>query len=155
MNSRKSIEKRNEEFLKSKFGLSVKAWFKLMKSAGYPPPKYSGGWAENNPTWGWCGSVTNALYFSSNLPDGYIKCKNIDCQHFYFINPVTNEVIDLTIYQFEGEFEFDCTYYTRKAGMRNRSSKYAKIIMSKLGVKLDSNKYYEEAGFITKVKSNK
>ena len=74
---------------------------------------------------------------------------------FILFNPVTNEVIDLTIYQFEGEFECDYTYYTRNAGMSNRCSKYAKIIMSKLGVRLDSNKYYEEAGFIKKVKANK
>ena len=74
-----------KNFLKSKFGLSVKAWLRINEIRRLSSTGVLDGWAENNPTWGWCGSVTNALYFSSNSPDGYIKCKNIDCQHFYFI----------------------------------------------------------------------
>ncbi|MBX3007668.1 MAG: hypothetical protein KF816_06525 [Melioribacteraceae bacterium] len=86
-------------------------WLDVLINVGPPIEKYAKEWCLNNPSAGWCGGVTRALKILNKIPFGYKICRQKDDPHYYFINPGTNEVIDLTIYQMKNEYEHDYLDY--------------------------------------------
>ena len=106
MNSRKEIISRNRKYLEGQLNMTENEWLEFLKNVGKPLNGFGNNWTPENPSWGWCGGVTKSLRWGGKVADGYIPCKNNQDTdgHFYMINPITNEVIDLTIYQFDGEY---------------------------------------------------
>lgn len=137
INSKNEIEKRNETFLEDVFGLSVNEWIEIFKNLGPPNNKFKSNWNLNNPTSSWCGGVTSGLRLSGIAPKGYIPCRNRNDEggHYYFINQTTNEIIDLTIYQMKGEYQYDYLAYDQI--FMNVYSKTIKMFMSKMNLKVN------------------
>jgi hypothetical protein len=137
INSKKEIEKRNEAFLKNVFGLSVNEWLEIFKNIGPPNNKFKSNWNLNNPTSSWCGGVTSSLRLSGKTPEGYIPCRNINDKggHYYFVNQTTKEIIDLTIYQMKGEYQYDYLAYDQI--FMNVYSKTMKTFMNKMNLKVN------------------
>lgn len=155
MNNRKEITERNRIYLKDYFKMEENDWLDFLRNVGPPLNVYGLNWSPNNPAQGWCGGVTMALRLSGKVPDGYIPCRHKSEAHFYMINPNSKKVIDLTIYQFEGEYKFDYTDYQER--FMNVLSNSVSMLMDKLGLKIDSNKFYtvkKKQIFIKKVKQN-
>jgi hypothetical protein len=139
INHRKNIEKRNQKFLKDEFSLEVSDWIENFKILGPPDNKYEDFWNINNPTRSWCGGVTSALRLCNKVPANYIPCRNRIDPHYYFVNPKTNEVIDLTIYQMADEYEFDYLNYNQN--FMNVLSKTIKKIISHFKLQIDNSKF--------------
>jgi hypothetical protein len=153
MNYRKDIINRNREYLKKYFDLTEEQWLALMRNVG-KPENYGEDWSINNPTRGWCGGVNSALRLSGKIPEGFVACRNKIDSHFYMVNPKTNEVIDLTIYQINGEYGYDYFNYHQK--FMNVLSKNVSRILNALDLKIDKSKYTlfekNKKNFIKKVK---
>ncbi len=137
LNSRREIEKRNEQFLKCEFGLTKQEWIEIFKELGPPSNKFKNNWNLNNPTSSWCGGVTSSLRLSGRIPKGYIPCRNSEDKggHYYFVNISTNEIIDLTIYQMEGEYNYN--YLSFDQIFMNVYSKTIKTFMNKMNLKVN------------------
>ena len=137
VNSRKKIENRNEQFLKEEFSLSIEEWFEIFKELGPPNNKFKSNWNFNNPTSSWCGGVTSSLRLSGKIPKGYIPCRNTNDKggHYYFVNQTTKEIIDLTIYQMKGEYQYDYLAYDQI--FMNVYSKTMKTFMNKMNLKVN------------------
>jgi hypothetical protein len=139
MNSRKNIIKRNRDYLSNYFSMSENQWLEFMKLVGKPDNKFGASWSPENPTSGWCGGVTMALRISGKIPEGYIACRQKDDAHYYIVNPSTEEVIDLTIYQMSGEYEHDYLEYNIR--FMNVLSKNVKKLLKALDLKIDESKF--------------
>ena len=140
-NTRNEIRKRNAEFLMSKLGMSEQEWLNFLKhKVGAPINDYTADWTPDNPARGWCNGVSCAFYYSGNMPEGYSVCKQREDAHYYFINPSTKEVIDLTLYQSEGEYPHEYTEYNRTTGYPV-FSKNLKKIMNALNWEIDKTKF--------------
>ena len=158
-NSRNRILQRNQSYLKETLNLSEKGWLNLLAKAGIPSP-YGERWSVNNPSAGWCGGVTRALQLAGKTPKDYVACSCKTDAHYYFINPDTREVIDLTIYQFEGEYhdisgQPDYTqYHTR---FMNVLSKNVRSILEVLDLEIDSKifkiKVSRNRQYVSKIQS--
>ena len=137
INTKKQIELRNEQFLKDTFGLSVNEWIEVFKELGPPINKFKSNWNLSNPTSAWCGGVTSSLRLSGRIPKGYIPCRNTKDKggHYYFVNPSTKEIIDLTIYQMKGEYQYD--YLAFDQIFMNVYSKSMKAFMNKMNLKVN------------------
>jgi len=140
MNSRAKVTERNKKFLKECFGWTEENWLDFMREVGPPLNKYGANPDPTNPTKGWCGGVTMALRLSGKVPEGYIACRQKIDPHYYMINPITKEVIDLTIYQMKEEYEHDYTDYSRR--FMNVLSLSVSMLMQKLNLEIDPNKFY-------------
>ncbi len=140
MNTRRKIETRNRNFLKTYLNMSQTRWHNILKQVGPPKKEFSKYWTPNNPSSGWCGSVTKALMLSGKIPPGYIPCKHKTDAHYYFINPDTEKVIDLTIYQMAGEYENDYTNFCKRI-FRPVVDIHTSRLMQKLDLKLDYSNF--------------
>lgn len=115
INSREEIERRNLIFFKEVLNISLEEYFEKMISAGKPKKYANGKWNKENPTAGRCGSVIGALRVSNKIPKGFIACGQKEASggsHFYLINPISKAVIDPTVYQMTGEYQYE-NYHTR------------------------------------------
>lgn len=139
LNHRSNIEKRNEIFLKEEFNLSLEQWFEKFRELGPPSNKFKDQWSLQNPTRSWCGGVTSGLRLSGRIPKGYIPCRNKVDPHYYFINPKTNEIIDLTVYQMDGEYGYDYLNYSQQ--FMNVLSKTIKLFLGKFNLDIDKNQF--------------
>lgn len=140
MNSRKKIIERNREYLKNTFNWEENQWFEFLREVGPPLNEFGNNPDQNNPTKGWCGGVTMALRLSGKVPKGYLACRNKNDPHFYMINQASNEVIDLTIYQFDGEYQHDYTEYNQR--FMNVLSNSVALLMDRWNLDIDPTKFY-------------
>ena len=142
MNSRKEIISRNRKYLEEYLHMTENEWLEFLKNVGKPLNNFGKEWTPENPSRGWCAGVTKSLRWSGKIADGYIPCKNKQDTdgHFYMINPITNEVIDLTIYQLPGEYPYDYSDYSKSLG-RTIFSKNIKKMFNALDLKLDKTKF--------------
>ena len=141
INTPQKIKVRNETFIKDEFGLTLNQWLEIFKELGPPSNKFKSSWNIDNPTCSWCGGVTSSLRLSGKVPSGYIPCRNTKDigGHYYFVNPNSKEVIDLTIYQMGEEYKYD--YLEFDQVFMNVYSKTIKLFMQKMNMKVDS-KYF-------------
>ena len=141
MNSRKEIISRNRKYLEGQLNMTENEWLEFLKNVGKPLNGFGNDWTPENPSCAWCAGVTSALRLSGKIPDGYVPCRNKekDGRHYYMINPNTNEVIDLTIYQIDGEYEYDYSIYSRQFG--NVLSKNTKKMLDALRFEIDTTKF--------------
>ena len=139
MNSRAKVIERNKKFLKECFGWTEENWLNFMHEVGPPLNKYGINPDPANPTKGWCGGVTRALRLSGKVPEGYISCRQKNDPHYYLINPISQEVIDLTIYQMKEDYEHDYTDYKRT--FMNVLSNSVSMLMKRLDLKIDTSKF--------------
>ena len=155
MNSKKEITIRNRQYLKKYLNMSEKEWLDIFKNRiGRRSNKYGDDWTPENPTRGWCGGVTMALRLSGKFPPNFIACRNNTDPHYYLINPNNNEVIDLTNYQMEGDYEHDYSNYNKK--FINVRAKDVSKLMDILNLEIDKSTFRIELKsnkeFIQKVK---
>ena len=140
INSRNKIEKRNEKYFKEYLNLTKDEFFEKLIKAGKPKGYGDGKWSESNPTAGRCGSVINALRLSNKVPPNYIPCgqnERSGGSHFYFVNPLTREVIDPTVYQMDKEYIYE-DWHTR---FLPQLSKNVKDTLVALELSIDENKF--------------
>lgn len=141
MNTRHQITLRNRSYLHQYLNLSEEEWLDTLRKVGPPTKKYAKKWSESNPASGWCGGVTNTIRLINRIPNGYVACKNRLDPHFYFINPITLEVVDLTIYQMSSEYEHDYTDYTTKQLFMNVLPNHVEKLINFLELKVDDSLY--------------
>jgi len=140
INSRNKIIERNRIFFSKYLNMTENEFFNRLSLAGPPKGFATKVWSTKNPTAGRCGSVINALRLSSKLPIGFIACgqnEKSGGSHYYLINPITNEVIDPTVYQMDKPYTYE-KFHTK---FLPQLSENVKKTLKALDLEIDKSKF--------------